>query len=323
MSDYGPSTPNVTPSTPEGGYGAPQKSGGAGKVILIILIIVGVVVIAPIVLFAFLFSSIWKTATSFMDGNNMIKCSTSDGSFSIYYDGNDVLGTTTENRASELEIDELKHGIESSRDVEKFLRDYSKKYEGLHSGAKCEISTPKFQVKINGGDDEDDVDVDIDDIDDDDDDDTSSVPFGSDTITASRKTVGNASYGYVDVPSEWIEFRDIDGNDSVQYSDVSGTYIMSLNEVTGTSLSAEQLAKNYAASKTNDPNVRGVTGATVKVGKKNYTAYQVYMYYPSDATYLVTYWFEGDNGKIHYISIEGGDKLAEYTWIAESYRETD
>jgi hypothetical protein len=98
---------------------------------------------------------------------------------------------------------------------------------------------------------------------------------------------------------------------------------MSLNEVTGTSLSAEQLAKNYAASKTNDPNVRGVTGATVKVGKKNYTAYQVYMYYPSDATYLVTYWFEGDNGKIHYISIEGGDKLAEYTWIAESYRETD
>ena len=316
MSDYGPSTPNVTPSTPEGGYGAPQKSGGSvGKVILIIVIVFVVLAGLPILFFVLIFSTVWKTATSLIDGASSISCTSSTGSFSIYYDGNEIKGTSFSNMDENSEISELKSGIESARDVEGFLKKYVEKYEDAHSGSKCEISTSKLKINIDSRDDEDEDE-------DDSDDNFSSNPFSDDTTTASRQIVGNAEYGYVEVPTEWIEFRDVDGNDSVQYSDVSGTYIMSLNVVKDTSLSAEQIAKSYAAKKNEDSDVRGVTGATVKVGKNGYTAYQVYMYYPSDGSYLVTYWFEANDGKVHYLSIEGGDKLAEYTWIADSYRET-
>lgn len=48
----------------------------------------------------------------------------------------------------------------------------------------------------------------------------------------------------------------------------------------------------------NNSDVTGVTGATVTIGKnKEYTSYQVYMYYPSDSIYLITYWFESEDGK--------------------------
>jgi hypothetical protein len=48
------------------------------------------------------------------------------------------------------------------------------------------------------------------------------------------------------------------------------------------------------------------------------------MYYPSDATYLVTYWFEAEDGKIHYIALEGpdsvsGESITDYLYIPESF----
>ena len=78
-------------------------------------------------------------------------------------------------------------------------------------------------------------------------------------------------------------------------------------------------------NKQNSSDVTGVTGATVTIGKnKKYTAYQVYMYYPSYSTYLVTYWFEAEDGKVHYIALEGpqelsGVKITDYLYIPESF----
>ena len=77
--------------------------------------------------------------------------------------------------------------------------------------------------------------------------------------------------------------------------------------------------------KQNSSEVTDVVGTTVTIGEdKEYTAYQVSMYYPSDSTYLLTYWFETDDGKVRYIALEGPKelddiKLEDYLFIPESF----
>ena len=105
----------------------------------------------------------------------------------------------------------------------------------------------------------------------------------------------------------------------------TNVYIVSLNYFEDSRYTAKEYASNYMYNKKNSSDVTGVTGATVQIGKnKEYTAYQVYMYYPSDGTYLVTYWFEAEDGKVHYIALEGpeelsGVKITDYLYIPESF----
>lgn len=138
------------------------------------------------------------------------------------------------------------------------------------------------------------------------------------------KIVGDDNYGYISIPNNWIKFYDVNGNDSIQYS-YANIYIVSLNVLEDTTYTAKEYASNYMYNKQNDSSVSGVTGATVQIGRnKEYTAYQVYMYYPRDNTYLITYWFEAEDGKTHYIALEGPEKLndkniTDYLYIAESF----
>ena len=146
---------------------------------------------------------------------------------------------------------------------------------------------------------------------------------GNNTINNDKKVVGDEKYGYITIPSNWTKFYDINGNGSLQYS-YANVYIVSLNILNGQN-SAKEYASNYMYNKQNSSDVTGVTGATVTIGKnKKYTAYQVYMYYPSYSTYLVTYWFEAEDGKVHYIALEGpqelsGVKITDYLYIPESF----
>lgn len=103
-------------------------------------------------------------------------------------------------------------------------------------------------------------------------------------------------------------------------------YIVSLNLLDSDLVSsAKEAASNYMYNMQNNSDVTGVTGATVTMGKnKEYTAYQVYMYYPSDSTYLIAYWFESEDGKIRYIALEepeelSGVKITDYLYIPESF----
>lgn len=153
------------------------------------------------------------------------------------------------------------------------------------------------------------------------------IEEGIDTITDALdedlKTVGDDDYGYVTVPKKWGKFYDIDGTTALQYSYAS-VYIVSLN-VIDNGYSAKENASAYMYDKQNNDEVTGVTGATVQIGKNSeYTAYQVYMYYPSDNTYLITYWFETEDGKVRYLALEGpgelsGVKLTDYLYIPESF----
>ena len=145
----------------------------------------------------------------------------------------------------------------------------------------------------------------------------------SGSSTTKTKVVGEEHYGYVEVPTNWVNFRDVDGGHQIQFS-YGTTYIATLDYLDPSSnnsnMTAKELASFYLSQQKEDENVTGVTGATVTIGKdKKYTAYQVYMYYPADDDYLVTYWFDAEDGYIHYIAIEGPEGVEDYTSIPESF----
>lgn len=147
------------------------------------------------------------------------------------------------------------------------------------------------------------------------------IPKDSSTSTT---TIGDTKYGYIDVPTSWTRFYDISGTTALQYS-YGGVYIISIDYFENSKLTAQEYASNFMYNKQMASDVIGVTGATVTIGKnKEYTAYQVYMYYPADSVYLVTYWFEAEDGKVHYIALEGPNelnniKITDYLFIPESF----
>ena len=66
--------------------------------------------------------------------------------------------------------------------------------------------------------------------------------------------VGSDDYGYISIPDNWIKFTDVDGGDSVQYTDGSGYNIVTMNAYTkekanigeGEEFNAETIAQRIA-----------------------------------------------------------------------------
>ena len=121
-----------------------------------------------------------------------------------------------------------------------------------------------------------------------------------------EQRVGNSSYGYVTIPGDWVEYQDAASNGSLQYTD--GIYIITLKAVSSSSTNALSYATSIKQSFVND----GVdtTGATVSLGK--YKAYQVYGYYTSVQKWHVCWIFEAEDGKTHFISVEGPEKTSAF-----------
>ena len=122
-------------------------------------------------------------------------------------------------------------------------------------------------------------------------------------VEEGKMIIGDDTYGYVQVPSDWKEFKDIDGNSSIQYTDIGDMgYIISLNIVDGdvSPYTAATNIKNHIITENADAKV-----VYTKISK--YYGYKVEAKYP-DGTYLDAYLFKTDDGKLHYISIEGPDK---------------
>ena len=121
-----------------------------------------------------------------------------------------------------------------------------------------------------------------------------------------EQRVGNSSYGYVTIPGDWQEYQDVASNTSLQYTD--GSYIITLKAVDSKDSDALSYAKAIKQKFIND----GVdtTGATVSLGK--YKAYQVYGYYTSVQKWHVCWIFEAEDGKTHFISVEGPEKTSAF-----------
>ena len=130
------------------------------------------------------------------------------------------------------------------------------------------------------------------------------------------RLVGTKTYGYVTVPSDWVNFKNVSPIKSgVQYSDISGTYILTLDALSTKDISARDYALGYAS----ELEKAGVTvqGAEVKLG--DYNAYQVYGQDQSSKKWVLIYFFEAEDGNSHYIGVEGPDKSNEAFTIPESF----
>lgn len=115
--------------------------------------------------------------------------------------------------------------------------------------------------------------------------------------------VGDSHYGYVKVPTNWHKFIDVDGNTTFQYSDVGDLgYIVTLQTY------EENIAPYTAANNVKNSIVSEGNEAEVKYTKiAKYYGYVVNAKY-TDGTYLDAYLFKADDGKLHYVAIEGPDK---------------
>ena len=129
------------------------------------------------------------------------------------------------------------------------------------------------------------------------------------TTNQETKRIGNADYGFINIPSKWIKFTDIDGTEAVQYTDGSGYNIVTLDSFTkekakvpaDIEFNAEFLAKKLVVMWQDNKDVDKMTGARTKVAGLD--AYQLQIVMKS-GQYLITWIFQ-KNEKVYTISFEG------------------
>lgn len=129
------------------------------------------------------------------------------------------------------------------------------------------------------------------------------------TSSQETKRIGNADYGYIDIPSKWIKFTDIDVTEAVQYTDGSGYNIVTMDSFTKEKakvpadivFNAEFLAKKLAVMWQDNQDVGKMTGARTKVAGLD--AYQLQIVMKS-GQYLITWIFQKGE-KVYTISFEG------------------
>ena len=129
------------------------------------------------------------------------------------------------------------------------------------------------------------------------------------------KQVGEEFFGYVCVPSDWVSFEEEIPNRQYQYSDVNTNYIITLDVLSSTQISA----KEYALGKAKDLEDKGITvqGSEVKLGK--YDAYQIYGQQKQSNIWVLLYFFETEDGNTHNVGIEGPDRFNEAFKIPETF----
>lgn len=150
----------------------------------------------------------------------------------------------------------------------------------------------------------------------------STTPEKAPDIKAEGETtrVGEANYGYVDVPSTWVRFKDVDATGNLfQYSDPTGKSVVTLSYYDVDGLDAHQAAQNFSAGLFEQDYIDSdsIQGARVKLGQDKIDCYQVYCFYPADKQFLVAHFFDGDDGYVHYLAIEGTE--SETFELADTY----
>ena len=121
--------------------------------------------------------------------------------------------------------------------------------------------------------------------------------------------VGSDDYGYIDIPKKWVKFTDVNGGDSIQYTDGSAYNIVTMNAYTkekanikeGEEFTAQTIANRIYYNWQNNKNVNRVWGSKGAVAGNE--AYQVNIIMKS-GQYLVSWIFKKDE-KVYLIALEG------------------
>ena len=130
-----------------------------------------------------------------------------------------------------------------------------------------------------------------------------------DVKTEEMQRVGSDDYGYIDIPKNWLKFRDVDGGDSIQYTDGSGYNIVTMNAYTKEKakiqereeFTAQTIANRIYYNWQNNKNVNRVWGSKGAVAGNE--AYQVNVIMKS-GQYLISWIFKKDE-KVYLIAFEG------------------
>ncbi|SUN80389.1 putative lipoprotein [Streptococcus milleri] len=138
---------------------------------------------------------------------------------------------------------------------------------------------------------------------------SSSATKKNDVKTEETQRVGSDDYGYIDIPKNWLKFRDVDGGDSIQYTDGSGYNIVTMNAYTKEKAKIQEREEFTAQTITNriyynwqnNKNVNRVWGSKGAVAGNE--AYQVNVIMKS-GQYLVSWIFKKDE-KVYLIALEG------------------
>lgn len=134
----------------------------------------------------------------------------------------------------------------------------------------------------------------------------------ADNKTTDTKVIGSEEYGYVKVPKDWIDFKDINGGNDIQSSDTSSYNVVTLNifrpsqlgisEAEYASIDPKLVANSVYTKHKNSQMFEKMSGTKSKIG--GYDAYVINTL-TNTGKYFITYIFKADDGKIHYTSIEG------------------
>ncbi|MBO5388361.1 MAG: hypothetical protein J6A59_09505 [Lachnospiraceae bacterium] len=137
------------------------------------------------------------------------------------------------------------------------------------------------------------------------------------------KTMGDSTCGYVDVPSDWVDFYEAGGIEAAEATcqmaspDASAIITMCVFD---NGMTAYDYASALYDTMLADSEATDVKTAQVKIG--GYDAYQVYATYGTG--YLITYSFEAEDGKLHYVAVEMPESMATIVFNIEgTYRLTE
>ena len=139
------------------------------------------------------------------------------------------------------------------------------------------------------------------------------------------KRVGSPDYGYIDIPSKWIKFTDIDGGDSIQFTDGSAYNIVTMNGYTkekanvgeGEVFNAELIANRIAYYWNDNKDVEKMWGAKTTVSGNEALQLNIIL---KSGQYLITWVFQKDD-KVYLMSFEGDpETLAQFIpYIEETW----
>ena len=135
--------------------------------------------------------------------------------------------------------------------------------------------------------------------------------------TTGTQRVGSDDYGYISIPDNWIKFTDVDGGDSVQYTDGSGYNIVTMNAYTkekanigeGEEFNAETIAQRIAYHWKDNKEVDDFWGAKSTVAGNEASQINVVL----KSTQNLTVWVFKQGDKVYMMSFEGDeDTLYEF-----------
>ena len=142
---------------------------------------------------------------------------------------------------------------------------------------------------------------------------------------ADTQRIGREDTGYVNVPKDWVEFKDVNGGPQYQYAALDGYNIVTLNGYTkndvqlgeGETWGAELVANRLYSSYENNSAIDKIQGAKTKVAGMDAFLIQTLT---KDGKYYFIWVFQKDD-KVYSTSFEGDKNtlqkmfdLIEQTW---------